>query len=148
MDLKNNIELMETFKEEAQGLIEEIRKDLCILNSQLRNNNYELRTVNSTATNSQLKILFELFRSAHTLKGTALCVGFHELGEVAAVITDIFRDAKDGKLKIKAEIISLLSEGVEACDKFLDEEEVAGHKKLLKRIKDLNRETYLKEIPD
>ena len=136
MDITNNKELMETFKEEAQGLIEEMRKDLCDLKTPLRTPKTQLQNSQSgPKTNNCESKMFDLFRSSHTLKGSAPCVGSLKLGEVASVLAEIFRTPNDGKFMIKYEIVSLLSEAVEACERLLNKEEVPGYKELLKRLK-------------
>jgi len=110
-------ELMDAFYEEAQNLIDEMRKDLSALGEEY------IPT-----------ILHSLFRCAHTLKGSSGIVGFDNLREVAQALEKIFKAAKDQKCVINDDVISLLSESIEAFHRLLDGEEVEGLGELLKKL--------------
>lgn len=125
MDIADNPELIKVFKEEGQDLINKMRENLSLLNRDIRYVNEDIR-------------IKELFRCAHTLRGSSgMVAGFHGLGEMARVLVEIFRSAKDGRLKIGPGIIPLLSEGVEACQKLLDREEVGDYEGLVGRLHDI-----------
>jgi len=110
-------ELMDAFYEETQSLIDEMRKDLSALGEEY------IPT-----------ILHNLFRCAHTLKGSSGIVGFDNLREVAQALEKIFKAAKDQKCEINDDVISLLSESIEACHRLLDGDEVEGLGELLKKL--------------
>ena len=122
----NNTELVEIYKEEAQHLIGVMRDGL----SRLKEN---------TDDGIRNKLYWESFRCAHTLKGSSGCAGFHKIGEINKILTEIFRSAREGKFKINADFIPLLSEAVEACQRLLNEEEVGNYDELMKPLKTVNR---------
>ena len=110
-------ELMEAFYEETQNLIDKMRQDLAAL-SERRDSN----------------ILQNLFRYAHIIKSSSGTVGFDDLKKVAQALEQIFKAGSDDKSVITADVIPLLSESVEACQKLLNKEKVVGYKKLLERL--------------
>jgi two-component system chemotaxis sensor kinase CheA len=115
-------ELMDVFLEEAYRLIHEMRRELSSLSVKLNPAN-----------------LANLFRYAHTLKGSSDSVGFSRLSEIAILLQEIFRAAKDAKLKIDADIIPLLSQGVEACQALLNGEETEEFDELLEQLEQLTK---------
>jgi two-component system chemotaxis sensor kinase CheA len=115
--MNDDQELMDVFFKEAHDLIDEMRRELTSLNK-------ETNTAN----------LANLFRCAHTLKGSSGSVGFEKVHEISLLLQDIFKSAKDGKLGISADSIPLLFQGVEACHKLLNGEEVEGIEELLKKL--------------
>jgi chemotaxis protein histidine kinase CheA len=131
-ELTNNPELVKVFKDETQHLIDTMRDEL----SRLKEN---------TDTHTQSKVYWKLYLCTHTLKGSSGCAGFQELGEINKVLEDIFRSAKDGKFEIKADSIPLLSEGIEVCQKLLNEEEVIEYHQLLERLRRFNHDNCRNE---
>lgn len=118
-DKIDNHELIEVFYGETQELIDKMRKDLLALD--------EGRETASA-------ILYRLFRYAHIIKSSAAIVGFEDLGKVVRALEKIFKTASNEKFIMTVDVISLLSESVEACQKLLNEEEVVGYIKLLERL--------------
>ncbi len=84
-----------------------------------------------------------LFRSMHTVKGSAAQVGLHRLSAVAHRVEDLIGNLRDGLLQPSAEIVNLLLQSVDVLKTFLhrqwssDEEMVATVGPLLARISDL-----------
>ena len=115
--MSDDQELMNVFLEEAQDLIDKMRTELSSLSE-------EPNRVN----------LGNLFRCAHTLKSSAGIVGFNNLHELALVLERIAKAIKDGKREINTELISLFSEGIEACQRLLDGEEMEGIGELLQQL--------------
>ncbi|MGB8786415.1 MAG: response regulator [Candidatus Acidiferrales bacterium] len=60
-----------------------------------------------------------LFRSMHTIKGSAAQVGLHRLSAVAHRVEDLVGRLRDGLLQPSPEIVDLLLESVDALKKFL-----------------------------
>jgi two-component system chemotaxis sensor kinase CheA len=118
--MNDDKELMDFFFKEAHDLLDEMRRELTSLCE-------EPNTAN----------LGNLFRCAHTLKGSSGSVGFDKVHEISLLLQDISKSAKDGKLEISADIIPLLFQGVEACQKLLNEEEVEGIGELLKKLENI-----------
>ena len=79
------------------------------------------------ATNSLLKLearptpdeINGLFRSIHTVKGSAAQVGFHRLAFVAHRVEDLLGRMRDGELPPTAEIVDACLDAVDALRKFL-----------------------------
>jgi two-component system chemotaxis sensor kinase CheA len=124
-DITDNQELMDAFYEEAQNMIGEMRKDLSILGEGLSPHG-EPREQSST--------LSRLFRCAHTFKSSSGVVGFDDLHEVAQALEKIFKEAKDEKLMINADVVSILSDSIEVCQNLLHKGKVVDYKVLLTRL--------------
>lgn len=115
--MSDDQELMDVFFKEAHDLIDEMRRELTSLSEEPNPAN-----------------LGNLFRCAHTLKSSSGVVGFDNLHELALALERIFKGAKDEKCEINSKLISLFSEGIEACQKLLDGEEVEGIGELLQQL--------------
>ncbi len=122
VNITDNGELMDIFHEEAQSLIDEMRQGLSTLSQ------------GQETSQDQSAVLRRLFRCAHIIKSSSASVGLIELSKVAEALESIFKKTGDEKFAVTAEVISLLSEGVEACQKLLNKEEIVGHKELLERL--------------
>ena len=139
-NITDNGELMDIFHEEAQSLIDQARQGLSTLSQEREtrdktacssNEPFEL---SQTTLRYQSVVLPHLFRCAHIIKSSSASVGLIELSKVAEALERIFKKAGDERFVMTADIISLLSESVEACQKLLNKEEIAGHKELLERL--------------
>jgi len=150
---KYNPELVKVFKDEAQDLINKMKENLSFLKNDIGDTQYETPNTDHrkpsneqrATSDEQRATIHELFRCAHTLRGSAGCVGFDRLGEIASISTEIFRAVKDGKLKLN-DIISLLSEGVEICQKLLEERVVINYSEFLERLREVGQEIRSKEV--
>lgn len=84
-----------------------------------------------------------LFRSMHTVKGSAAQVGLHRLSAVAHRVEDLIGRLRDGLLQPSAEIVDLLLQSVDVLKNFLhrqwpgEEEMIAAVGPLLTRITEL-----------
>ena len=96
--------LLGRFKEEADSHILKLQRLLVELESQPDNKDY----------------LKEVFRSAHTIKGSANMMGFTDIGRVAHRMEDILAEMRDGKLQLQAEITDLLFEGSEIINTLVE----------------------------
>ncbi len=131
---------MDIFYEEAQSLIDEMRKGLSTL-SQGRKTRDEIvcssnepSELSQAALRDQSAVLRRLFRCAHIIKSSSASVGLIELNKVAEALERIFKKASDERFVMTADFISLLSESVEACQKLLNQEEIASYEELLNRL--------------
>jgi chemosensory pili system protein ChpA (sensor histidine kinase/response regulator) len=92
-----------------------------------------------------------LFRSMHTVKGSAAQVGLHRLSAVAHRVEDLIGRLRDGALQPSAEIVDLFLQSVDVLKKFLhrewegDAEMVAAVDPLLVRIAELAPEDVAEE---
>ncbi len=77
-------------------------------------------------------------RSNKTISiSSSASVGLDQLSKVAEALEKFFKKAVDEGFVFAADVISLLSESVEACQKLLNQEEIAGHKELLDRLNNI-----------
>ncbi len=94
-----------------------------------------------------------LFRSMHTVKGSAAQVGLHRLSAVAHRVEDLIGRLRDGLLQPSAEIVDLLLQSVDVLKNFLhrqwpsDEGMAASVGPLLARIAELAPEEIDDEAP-
>jgi chemosensory pili system protein ChpA (sensor histidine kinase/response regulator) len=63
--------------------------------------------------------IHRLFRSMHTIKGSAAQVGLHRLSAVAHRVEDLIGQLRDGALHPSAEIVDICLESVDVLKKFL-----------------------------
>jgi len=63
--------------------------------------------------------IHRLFRSMHTVKGSAAQVGLHRLSAVAHRVEDLIGQLRDGALQPSAEIVDICLESVDVLKKFL-----------------------------
>jgi chemosensory pili system protein ChpA (sensor histidine kinase/response regulator) len=63
--------------------------------------------------------IHRLFRSMHTIKGSAAQVGLHRLSAVAHRVEDLIGQIRDGALHPSAEIVDICLESVDVLKKFL-----------------------------
>lgn len=94
-------------------------------------------------TNPNPEEIHRLFRSMHTIKGSAAQVGLHRLSAVAHRVEDLIGQLRDGALQPSAEIVDICLESVDVLKKFLhrqwtgDPEMRAAVDPLLARIAEL-----------
>ncbi|HTX16558.1 MAG TPA: response regulator [Candidatus Baltobacteraceae bacterium] len=95
--------------------------------------------------------IHRLFRSIHTVKGSAAQVGLHRLSAVAHRVEDLIGHLRDGALQPSAEIVDLCLQSVDVLRKFLtrqwssDAEMAAAVDPLLGRIGELAPEEVEEE---
>ncbi len=138
-DVTNNGELMDIFYEETQNLIDEMRQHLSVLSQEPETSNETTSSSNEPfglsqdAVPDQSSAFRRLFRCAHIIRSSSRSVGLDGLEEVAEALEKIFNKVGDERFVMTAEVVSLLSESVEACQKLLNQE-IVGHKELLDRL--------------
>ncbi len=139
-NLTDNGELMDIFYEETQSLIDEMRQGLSTLSQgqeardKIACSSDEPFELSQTTLREQSATLRRLFRCAHIIKTSSASVGLDELRKVTEALEKFCKKASDERFVMTADVISLLSESVEACQKLLNQEEIAGHKELLNRL--------------
>jgi chemotaxis protein histidine kinase CheA len=139
-NLTDNGELMDIFYEEAQSLIDEMRQGLSTLSQgqeakdKIACSSNEPFELSQIALREQSAVLRRLFRCAHIIKSSSDSVGLDELRKVTEALEKFFKKAGDGRFAVTADVISLLSESVEACQKLLNGAEITGHKELLDHL--------------
>ena len=73
----------------------------------------------SLEANPNAEDINRLFRSMHTVKGSAAQVGLHRLSAVAHRVEDLIGQLRDGVLKPSAHIVDMCLESVDVLKKFL-----------------------------
>ncbi len=121
-DITDNGELMDIFYEETQSLIDKMRQGLLTFGQP------------KETSQDQSAVLYSLFRCAHVIKTSSASVGSDKLRKVIEVLEKIFKKAGDEEFVMTADAISLLSESVQACQKLLSKEKIAGYDELLDRL--------------
>ena len=105
----------------------------------------------SLEANPNSEDINRLFRSMHTVKGSAAQVGLHRLSAVAHRVEDLIGQLRDGVLKPSANIVDTCLESVDVLKKFLhkqwssDEEMRAAVDPLLAQIAELAPEESAEE---
>jgi chemosensory pili system protein ChpA (sensor histidine kinase/response regulator) len=95
-------EVLEFFIPEAEEHLQAVTE--CLLALEARPNPEEIH---------------RLFRSMHTIKGSAAQVGLHRLSAVAHRVEDLIGQLRDGALHPSAEIVDICLESVDVLKKFL-----------------------------
>ncbi|MBP5184713.1 MAG: chemotaxis protein CheA, partial [Lachnospiraceae bacterium] len=62
----------------------------------------------------------EIFRAAHSLKGMAGTMGFKAMQHLTHTMEDVFSEVRNGKIKVTAEMIDILFQGMDELQLFLD----------------------------
>ena len=71
--------------------------------------------------NGASELIDTLHRDSHSLKGQSEMMGYHAIGALALLMEDIFRNKKENKLVLTAEIISELSKALQEIGVSLDQ---------------------------
>src|SRR5689334_5828579 len=67
------------------------------------------------------KLLQEIFRAAHTLKGSSRAMGYTAMGELTHAMEDVFDRMRHEELGVSSELINALFEGLDALKAMKDE---------------------------
>jgi chemosensory pili system protein ChpA (sensor histidine kinase/response regulator) len=128
-------EVLEFFIPEAEEHLQAVTE--CLLSLETKPNPEEIH---------------RLFRSMHTVKGSAAQVGLHRLSAVAHRVEDLIGHLRDGALQPSAEIVDLCLAAVDILKKFLhrqwrdDAEMAAAVDPLLARIGELAPEEVTEDL--
>jgi two-component system chemotaxis sensor kinase CheA len=97
----------EEFLAEAQEIVENLSRDLLVLDQGQKEGTTDPDLVN------------EIFRGVHTLKGIAGMFGYHQIGAVAHALEDLLEDLRLGRVELTQEVLDVLFEGVENFQRLL-----------------------------
>ena len=100
-----NEELLDIFFEEAQSLVDTLEENIISLEDDPNN----------------AETIDEIFRAAHTIKGSSASVDMMELSEFTHVVEDVFDAIRDNKLKICNDLIDLLLSSLDVIKRMLEE---------------------------
>lgn len=85
----------------------------------LRNLNKGLLTLEKEPTNKS--VIEELFREAHTLKGSATMMGFDNISGIAHAIEDIFDRLRNQQITFGGEVADVIFSALDSIEKILEE---------------------------
>lgn len=105
MELDNMKEIVDEFMIEADEIIAKLDEDMVRLEK------------NST----DLNLLNEIFRGAHTIKGTSGFLGLDRVSELTHKMEDVLNKLRKGELKINPEIMDALLESIDSLKILLED---------------------------
>ncbi len=76
------------------------------------------------------RIIDQIFREAHTLKGTAATMGFTELSEVAHKMENLFDDIREGRIDISNDIVDIVFEFLDVISEMINDIEKGREHKI------------------
>ena len=91
-DLSDDSELLEVFNEEAQSILQSIKRNLAVL----------------SARPTDREALWEVKRNAHTFKGAAGVVGLRKLSDLAHRVEDLLERLSEKNADLNVHIVGLL----------------------------------------
>src|SRR5438105_2866478 len=72
------------------------------------------------------ELLQEIFRAAHTLKGSSRAMGFASLGELTHAMEDVFDRLRGGELTVDTQIVNCLFEALDLLKALREEIAASG----------------------
>ena len=113
-------EIIDEFMIEAEEIIAKLDADMVKLEKQ----------------SNDLNLLNEIFRGAHTIKGTSGFLGFDRLSEFTHKMEDVLNKLRKGEITINADIMDVLLESIDTLKRLLEETKSKGKAQLdLSKIK-------------
>ncbi len=107
-------EIIDEFMIEAEEIIAKLDADMVKLEKQ----------------SNDLNLLNEIFRGAHTIKGTSGFLGFDRLSEFTHKMEDVLNKLRKGEITINADIMDVLLESIDTLKHLLEETKSKGKSKL------------------
>ncbi|WKC75457.1 chemotaxis protein CheW [Borreliella yangtzensis] len=102
LDLENE-ELLGVFFEEAQNLVDILEENIMSLEDDPNNSD----------------TIDEIFRAAHTLKGSSASLDMMELSDFTHIVEDVFDAIRDGKININNDLVDLLLSSLDVIKEML-----------------------------
>lgn len=97
-------EYVHLFLEEAAEQIHILERDILLLEQ-----------------SPSLEVLNEIFRAAHTLKGSSRAMGFTAMGELTHAMEDVFDALRKGEISVSTELVNRLFEGLDTLKAMRDQ---------------------------
>ncbi len=107
-------EIIDEFMIEAEEIIAKLDADMVKLEKQ----------------SNDLNLLNEIFRGAHTIKGTSGFLGFDRLSEFTHKMEDVLNKLRKGEITINADIMDVLLESIDTLKRLLEETKNKGEARL------------------
>jgi|GEM_PF-540280 len=98
-------EILNIFREESEEQLQKLNKNLLSLESNPKDH---------TA-------ISELFREAHSLKGSARMIGLDDIQSIAHKLEDVFGQAKEGYMEVNAETVDVMCKAVDCISSIVNE---------------------------
>jgi len=117
LNTNNDQELKSIFFEEAQSLIDRMRKDISALQEKQKPG-YQIDSLDGQPDENPV-IINRLLRDAHTIKSNSGIMGYEGLRKTAESLEKILKSTRDEESTVTASVISSLAESVEECRKLL-----------------------------
>ncbi|QFI14767.1 chemotaxis protein CheW [Borrelia sp. CA_690] len=102
LDLENE-ELLGVFFEEAQNLVDILEENIMSLEDDPNNSD----------------TIDEIFRAAHTLKGSSASLDMMELSDFTHIVEDVFDAIRDGRINISNDLVDLLLNSLDIIKEML-----------------------------
>ncbi|WKC88312.1 chemotaxis protein CheA [Borreliella japonica] len=102
LDLENE-ELLGVFFEEAQNLVDILEENIMSLEDDPNNSD----------------TIDEIFRAAHTLKGSSASLDMMELSDFTHIVEDVFDAIRDGRININNDLVDLLLNSLDIIKEML-----------------------------
>ncbi len=104
-DLLKNKKLMGIFRDETEEHIKNITRELLALEKDVGNE----------------ELLEDIYREAHTLKGSSRMMGFNEIGNISHSLEDLLQALKEGKIKFGEKLKEIIFEGLQVIKTLLED---------------------------
>lgn len=114
LELDEMKEIVDEFMIEAEEIISKLDADMVKLEKKA----------------DDLDLLNEIFRCAHTIKGTSGFLGFDKLSELTHKMEDVLNKLRKGELKVNPEIMDVLLESIDVLKTLLEDIRTHGESKV------------------
>ncbi|WP_151073635.1 chemotaxis protein CheA [Borreliella turdi] len=139
LDLENE-ELLGVFFEEAQNLVDILEENIMSLEDDPNNSD----------------TIDEIFRAAHTLKGSSASLDMMELSDFTHIVEDVFDAIRDDKINIDNNLVDLLLNSLDVIKEMLALRldgkvylnDISNLKSKLKQFLVIDDQTYLKRFDE
>lgn len=121
---------LEIFIDETKEHLQSLNEQLLILEKEPDNED----TIN------------EIFRAAHSLKGMAGTMGYKRMQRLTHDMENVFSEIRNGKMKVKANLVDVLFRGLDALESYLDsiqteaDEGTEDHEDIITELNEILRE--------
>ncbi|WP_319580865.1 response regulator [uncultured Methanospirillum sp.] len=128
-------QLLETFRGEAQEHLEAIASGLLLLEQ------------SGTPRDEYDRVIEQVFRETHSLKGAARAVGLREIETLCQQQESVFSAVKKGSLTLSPDSFDLFHEVIHAVEQLLAQEKGVKTADLIKKLKGISAGTSTEPAP-
>ena len=109
--------MIESYMEETEDMLQ--RAEECIIRLEMEYSDLDVN---------------ELFRIAHTIKGSSYMVGYEDIGKIMHKIEDMLDCARNGSILFDQSIVSLCLEGLDIVNKMLQYKKEKGSQEIIESL--------------